>query len=90
MKIRTGFVSNSSSSSFVVSTAALTQSQIEKLCEACDGSFGQCKDHWNINMYHTGLISGYTSMNNGQDEDGLEAWLKDNGYPLSAFKFEHD
>lgn len=73
MKVRNGFVSNSSSSSFVISIDMLTDTQImaiwnhiqeaDKHCGEWD--FGSCDDYdeWIIEQDDS-TISGYTNMDN--------------------------
>ena len=72
MKIRAGFVSNSSSASFVASLSVLTREQIQAIVDYCDDP-DQNEDGWsayvNVSM---GLLEGYTSMNNGAFSDWLE------------------
>ena len=94
MKIRQGFVSNSSSSSFVVAKAALTEEQIELI-----------KNHWDIaaedpTLDHIGtrnsfdaweikegrfLIKGFTSMDNFD----MEEYLKVIGVDLDEVEWPH-
>jgi len=62
MKIRNGFVSNSSSSSFVISKEALSQEQINKLLEYSDSE--ENYDGWNLHEERY-FIKGYTIMDNG-------------------------
>ena len=61
MKFRNGFVSNSSSSSFVISKAALTKEQIDKLLEYTDSK--ENNDGWNISEEEY-FIKGWTHMDN--------------------------
>ena len=71
-KVRAGFVTNSSSSSFILQKKNLTKSQIEKVMhhgEYCrmrklNGQF-YCDvgDDWNVND-NTDVITGHTYMNN--------------------------
>jgi hypothetical protein len=71
MKIRNGFVSNSSSSSFVIPKDKLTEEQIQliknhsteanKHAEYYD--FGNSDDYWSISESEY-YISGYTFMDN--------------------------
>lgn len=89
MKIRQGFVSNSSSSSFIVNKNCLTEEQIRALHVRCITPIGKYNDNW-ILIESPNFVSGYTYMDNGQDEDGLEAWLKNNDYPMSEFEWERD
>lgn len=79
MKIRNGFVSNSSSSSFIVAINQLTEDQIEKLMTypaECTfpgewhstDEFGKYYygDGWNIHKNDSGgFITGFTIMDNG-------------------------
>ena len=67
MKTRLGFVSNSSSSSFVVSLDKITAMQFLKLQKWCSESDWTCT----VN-YQTGLAEGYTSMDNADIEEYLE------------------
>ena len=64
MKIRTGFVSNSSSASFTVALDKLTWDQIHKLCAFTE-------DGWGIYIDGTDL-HGFTIMDNGALGDFLE------------------
>lgn len=74
MKIRNGFVSNSSSSSFVLNTNNLTVKQLRRFKEY----FASDKlniDGWSITEdEEKGTIEGYTIM----DNDELREWLKEN------------
>lgn len=97
MKTRHGFVSNSSSSSFIVAKTYLTEDQINRLVEVCNEPVGEYGDVWLIaseqseNLEDDSFyITGFTSMDNGRDDDGLETWLKNNGYPMQAFKWDRD
>lgn len=64
MKYRTGFVSNSSSSSFIAATSKLTEDEILALLEYATGP--ENTDHWSIELDEDkGLVTGYTSMDNG-------------------------
>ena len=79
MKIRQGFVSNSSSSSFVIAQCALTEEQIEKLVNyqsrrthdgkyGADSNFGDCYygDSWDIHRNDIAkIVTGFTLMDNG-------------------------
>ncbi len=63
MKIRNGFVSNSSSSSFVIAKQALTQEKITKLLEYPDSKDNY--DGWSV-YEEKFFIKGYTIMDNGE------------------------
>lgn len=72
MKIRTGFVSNSSSSSFVIRKSYLTVEQIEKIknhLEVAEKN-NNCY-RWTI-IDNPDLIHGYTVMDNFDMQEFLE------------------
>ena len=92
MKIRNGFVSNSSSSSFIVKRKYLSDEQINQLFEKCNKPFGTYKDTWEVTAI-LDVVTGFTSMRNnspGENEGDLQDWLTDNGFPVSKFKWEVD
>ncbi len=90
MKVRQGFVSNSSSSSFVVAKAYLTGLQIGQLIELCESPVGEYKDSWYITVDEFN-VRGWTSMNNNMhDAGGLEDWMEKNGFPMKAVVWEYD
>ena len=60
MKVRTGFVSNSSSASFVISIGAITGEQMMALLNHATVAG---KDAWEI-IIENGLMTGKTSMDN--------------------------
>lgn len=75
MKIRKGFVSNSSSSSFVIATAVLSEKQIAKLLAY--NKSGRY-DGWSLYRdSNAGLITGYTTMDNGDLKQYIEeeCWI---------------
>lgn len=71
MKIRTGFVSNSSSSSFVISKQALTQEKITKLLKYSDSKDNY--DGWSIEEGKF-FIEGNTLMDNGTIYDFIKSF----------------
>ena len=79
MKVRIGFVSNSSSSSFIVSLNDISASQLKKLL-----NFGDLDkfDYWTMNVSYSHL-SGWTTM----DNDDLEDFMKEIGIDLNKVKW---
>ena len=70
MKIRQCFVSNSSSSSFIIATSVLSEKQIEKLLAYNDS--GQ-HDGWSLKHDKDAhLITGFTCMDNGDLKQYIE------------------
>jgi len=70
MKIRNGFVSNSSSSSFVVALSVLNEDEKKKILGyvsfSNDESTDEYRDHWSIRVDETrGVMYGFTTMDNG-------------------------
>lgn len=67
MKLRYGFVSNSSSSSFVASLAKLSEFELKILEEAA------IENGWSFHINeNTGLVTGWTSMCNGELPEALK------------------
>ena len=68
MKLRMGFVTNSSSSSFTISKSDLTDDQIEKIKNyfevAKEVGMNEFDDLWDIDEINFG-IRGFTCMDNG-------------------------
>jgi hypothetical protein len=65
MKIRNGFVSNSSSSSFVVETSILTPDEVNKIFAYEEYAEKNQKDWWYIHeISDKGVIVGHTNMDN--------------------------
>jgi hypothetical protein len=89
MKLRLGFVSNSSSSSFIVSKDLLSVSQLELLQRVCESSIGKYHDSWNV--YVEGdMVRGFTGMDNGGEECGLKAWMQKHRFPMDNIKWDYD
>lgn len=83
MKIRNSFVSNSSSSSFIVATSVLSPEEVSKILAYPKYAEENEKDSWNIyELSKKGVIVGFTIM----DNDDLSEYL---GEELnSKFSFE--
>lgn len=101
MKRRMGFVSNSSSSSFIVAKSVLTTDQLEKLINykahyTHDGKFDESSnykdcyfgDWWNIlDFEEAEVITGFTTMDNG---DMSKYMIEECGINLNVVTFEGD
>lgn len=92
MKIRQGFVSNSSSSSFVIRTDALTEEQIQNLWTLCEKPVGDFSDSWDLYV-NDKTVSGFTSMRNnspGENDGDIQDWMASKGFPMQKIKWECD
>jgi hypothetical protein len=92
MKVRAGFVSNSSSSSFVLPREIISQEMLSALESHCCGTVGMYKDSWDIS-YDNWKVYGYTTMRNnspGEGEGDLKDWMEKNGFPMNKIKWEND
>jgi hypothetical protein len=70
MKIRTNFVSNSSSASFILDRYYLSEKELNKLLDYCKY---ECKDFWELEK-RKDTLEGFTLMDNGD----LFKWIKEN------------
>ena len=90
MKQRLGFVSNSSSSSFVIPLDRLTEEQVCALKAFCSSPVGPYRDSWDV-WTEGYTVNGFTSMNNNLDDPGgLEDWMIKNDFPMKKVKWEYD
>ena len=71
MKMRNGFVSNSSSASFIIAKTALSELQIKALLEYSDS----IEDNWDgwIIREEEYFIKGRTTMDNGSISDFIDS-----------------
>lgn len=80
MKTRYGFVSNSSSASFVVAIDKITTDQLDKLERWCS------QNDWSFSIdKNAGLAEGWTSMDNGELNEWLEKEMI-NHNPVKVFQ----
>jgi len=77
MKFRIGFVSNSSSASFIIHKRHLTQDQIKQILE-----YDEPSDSWDMREWED-CIKGWTIMDNGGLEEFLELLGIENVYEIS-------
>ena len=80
MKLRVGFVSNSSSASFVIVKDKLTQAEEKLILDYMDSEANE--DGWSIEIDEaSGIINGWTNMDNGSFEEFC------NNYGLNKVSF---
>lgn len=80
MKSRSGFVSNSSSSSFVVALSVLSKDEIDMIMEYQNGP--ENIDGWSIYKNgELGLLEGFTSM----DNEAFGEWAVKKGFNKIRF-----
>lgn len=82
MKIRTGFVSNSSSASFCVPKVLLTVAE-QQLLLSYNTNNEEFHDQWDIYEDNDNIV-GHTTMDNGE----LSEWLEKNGFNKTRVKIE--
>jgi hypothetical protein len=88
MKIRSGFVSNSSSSSFIVSLKDISASDLKKIFDYSDNKSTElpiCRDGWSFSV-EGDVLHGFTIM----DNDDLDKYLKEQNISTEKFQWEHD
>lgn len=74
MKTRSGFISNSSSASFIIDKryiSVLNLQKIKAFCENVGEKKGQCWDRWNITDEEE-FVNFWTLMDNGYLEEFMQ------------------
>jgi hypothetical protein len=89
MKIRSGFVSNSSSSSFVVSLKDISARDFKHILEYrsdVSGEDAERMDYWSFTVDdEKEILRGFTTMDNGD----LEEYLKEKDISDEKFIYEN-
>ena len=91
MKLRFGFVSNSSSSSFCINLNHLNAEQLWKILYHRDTAkeleieYAEC-NNWVVEVTHEGYVKGYTDMDNLRMEDLFEKL----GVPMDKVVWDKD
>jgi hypothetical protein len=84
MKVRLGFVSNSSSSSFVVALSVLKQSDIDAIMNYAESEDNH--DAWTIRKEDfRGVICGWTILDNNSIRDFIRDELGEDVFSLFIF-----
>lgn len=92
MKMRFGYVSNSSSSSFVFPKEYISEEMLCALKAYCSGSVGMYQDSWDVSSDEY-KVYGYCTMRNnspGEGEGDVKDWMIKNGFPMHKIKWEND
>ena len=89
MKKRNGFVSNSSSSSFIIKKEDINQLQLERLLDhSIYEKYGSIDDAWIIDLGDEN--SKYIIGSTGMDNFDMSSFCFDNGIPVKFFGDEYD
>jgi len=78
MKIRFGFVSNSSSASFILNLNEVTVVQLKQFNKILE----DISDGWSIGEITNGVLHGWTPMDNGELRDRCDS----TGIPIEIFR----
>lgn len=82
MKIRNGFISNSSSSSFIVNLNNISKQDLDKIQEY--GMSDKNDDNWYFYIEND-CLTGYTSMDNGI----FDEFIRENSINTGDFKWSN-